>query len=167
MFQFEQYFDEHDEAVFHFIYFLVGHKETAEDLTQETFLRALKTPNYRGDAQVKTWLITIARNTVYDFFRRKKLLKFVPFLAHNEKIDHTYTPENWLDKQSTAYVLYEALGNLKFEYREAIVLRKIEGFSIKETAHILQWSESKVKNNTERGLKALRILLGGEWDEFR
>lgn len=167
MFRFELHYDEHNEAVFHYIYFLVGNKETAEDLTQETFLKALKTSNFRGEAQVKTWLITIARNTVYDFYRRKKLLKFVPFISHHEEIDHTYTPEKWLEKQSTAYVLYEALGKLKFEYREAVVLRKIEGYSIKETAQILQWSESKVKNNTERGLKALRTMLGGEWDELR
>ena len=58
-------------------------------------------------------------------------------------------------------LLYEAISTLKLEYRLAIVLRKIEGLSIQETARTLDWSESKVKNATERGMKALEAILKG------
>ncbi|MEK4229069.1 RNA polymerase sigma factor [Solibacillus sp. FSL H8-0538] len=167
-FQFERNFILHNKAIFHYIYFLVGNKETAEDLTQETFLKAIQGgKSFRGDAEMKTWLTKIARNTVYDHFRRRKVIRFIPFLKSHEEIDHTYEPESWLLHKAEDYRLYAALGQLKFEFRDAIVLRKIEGYSIKETAKILEYSEAKVKNCTERGMKALRELLGGESDEFR
>ncbi|MEC1180566.1 RNA polymerase sigma factor [Metasolibacillus meyeri] len=77
MLRFDQYYDAHSKEIFQFIYFLVGQKETAEDLTQDTFVKALKNNKaFRGDAQVKTWLVTIARNTVYDYYRRKRLTSF-------------------------------------------------------------------------------------------
>ena len=57
--------------------------------------------------------------------------------------------------------MYQAIASLKLEHRLAIILRKIEGLSIKETAAILGWNEAKVKNNTERGMKALEILMKG------
>ncbi|MEC1180567.1 sigma factor-like helix-turn-helix DNA-binding protein [Metasolibacillus meyeri] len=62
--------------------------------------------------------------------------------------------------------LYAALGQLKLSYRECIVLQKIEGYSIKETAEILTCTEVQVRNHTERGMKALQKLLGGEIDEI-
>ncbi|MCH7321296.1 RNA polymerase sigma factor [Solibacillus sp. MA9] len=106
----------------------------------------------------------IARNIVYDHFRRKKVLKFIPFLQEHEQIDYTYAPEKWLESKDSQHQLYKALGQLPHQYREAIVLRKIEGFSIKESAEILGWNEAKVRNATERGIKKLQQLLGGDED---
>lgn len=161
----EQMYVNNSQSIYQFIYFLVGDDELAKDLTQETFLKAMQsTQQYRGQASEKTWLTKIARNCVYDHFRRKKILKFIPFVKEHEQIDYTYAPESWLQKKSDQYELYEALGNLPHNYREAIVLRKIEGFSIKEAAQILGWTEAKVKNATERGMKKLNTLLGGEED---
>lgn len=166
--QFEQVYREHSEVIFQYIYFLVGQKELAEDLTQETFLKAMQAQHsFREDAGRKTWLTKIARNTVYDHFRRGKIIKFIPFLPRHEQIDHTYEPEQWLLKHADDLELYKALGKLKYEFREVIVLRKIEGYSIKETAQILGCNETKVKNSTERGMHALRQVIGGSLDEFR
>ena len=67
-----------------------------------------------------------------------------------------------MTRDETNYELYKALGKISFDYRQAIVLRKIEGVLIKETADILGWNESKVKNATERGMKKLQQLLGGK-----
>ncbi|WP_052344259.1 RNA polymerase sigma factor [Bacillus ndiopicus] len=168
MLRFDEHYDTYSEEIFQFIYFLVGHKETAEDLTQDTFVKALHNgAAFRGDANMKTWLTTIARNTVYDFYRRKRLIQFIPFFARHEGMEATYIPEQWLLKQAADAELYAALGQLKLTYRECIVLRKIEGYSIKETAEILSCTEAKVRNNTERGMKALQKLLGGEHDEIR
>lgn len=158
-------YEEYSETVYQFIYFLVGDEELAKDLTQETFVKAWKSSaGFRRDASEKTWLMKIARNLVYDHFRRKKLLKFIPFLQEHDQIEVTYVPETWLEKKDEHYRLYEALGKLPHHYREAIVLRKIEGFSIKESADILGWKEAKVRNSTERGLKKLNELLGGDTD---
>lgn len=162
----EQLYIVHNKAVYQFIYFLVGEEQLAQDLTQETFLKAISAKvTFREQASEKTWLMKIARNAVIDQFRRKRIVKFIPFLKEHEEIDYTYAPEARLVKQSEQFALYKALGELPYAYREAIVLRKIEGFSIKETAHILGWTESKVKNATERGVKKLRDILGGEQDD--
>lgn len=163
--RFEQMFILHSEAIYQYIYFLVGNRELAEDLTQETFLKAIQHKGFRGDAKVKTWLTKIARNTVYDHFRRKRIIQFIPILKKHEQVEMSYKPEQWLLKKTEQFELYEALGQLKFQFREAIVLRSIEGYSIKETAQILGWNESKVKNATERGMKQLKQLLGGDEDE--
>ena len=158
-------YEEYSEAVYQFIYFLVGDEELAKDLTQETFVKAWKSSaSFRQDASEKTWLTKIARNLVYDHFRRKRVLKFIPFLQEHEQIEVTYVPEKWLEARDEHYRLYEALGKLPHHYREAIVLRKIEGFSIKERAIILGWNEAKVRNATERGIKKLNELLGGDTD---
>ncbi len=158
-------YEEYSEAVYQFIYFLVGDEELAKDLTQETFVKAWKSSaSFRQDASEKTWLTKIARNLVYDHFRRKRVLKFIPFLQEHEQIEVTYVPEKWLEAKDEQYRLYEALGKLPHHYREAIVLRKIEGFSIKESAIILGWNEAKVRNATERGIKKLNELLGGDTD---
>ncbi|MCT6922676.1 RNA polymerase sigma factor [Metasolibacillus sp.] len=168
MLRFDEYYDAYSKELFQFIYFLVGHKETAEDLTQDTFIKALKnSTTFRGDAQMKTWLVTIARNTVYDYYRRKRLIKFIPFIARYDGIEETYIPEQWLLKQAADAELYTALGQLKLAYRECIVLRKIEGYSIKETADILNCTEAQVRNHRERGMRALQKLLGGEANETR
>ena len=161
----ERMYEAYSEAIYQFIYFLVGDEELAKDLTQETFVKALRSiAKFRGDANEKTWLTKIARNVVYDHFRRKKVLKFIPFLQEHEQIDFTYAPEQWLEAKNDQFQLYEALGKLPHHYREALVLRKIEGFSIKESATILGWNEAKVRNSTERGLKKLQQLLGGDDD---
>lgn len=158
-------YEEYSEAVYQFIYFLVGDEELAKDLTQETFVKAWKShASFRRDASERTWLTKIARNLVYDHFRRKRVLKFIPFLQEHEQIEVTYVPEKWLEAKDEHYRLYEGLGKLPHHYREAIVLRKIEGFSIKESAIILGWNEAKVRNATERGIKKLNELLGGDTD---
>ena len=57
----------------------VGDDELVKDLTQDTFIKAMQNlDQFQGLASEKTWLMKIARNSVYDYFRRKKILKFIP-----------------------------------------------------------------------------------------
>ncbi len=58
--------------------------------------------------------------------------------------------------------LYEALSNMKASYKQVIILRKIKGFSILETAHILEWSESKVKSTLFRAMQTLEEKMKRE-----
>ncbi|EON71724.1 RNA polymerase sigma factor [Lysinibacillus sphaericus] len=161
--QFQQDYKMHSDAIYKYIYYLVGNKEMAEDLTQETFYKAFQyLHTYRQESNVHTWLRKIARNLVYDHFRRKKILRFIPFV-HNECIrDETVLPEEFLIKGEDFSALFLALYKIKLEYREAIILRYLEELSVKDTAKLLGWSEAKVKNNTARGLQTLRKHLGEE-----
>lgn len=163
-FDFEQVYEQHSDRIYQYIYFLIGNTELAEDLTQETFIKAYQHQHtFRQESRALTWLMKIARNTPYDHLRRKRFISFLPFSKAHEVKETNDTPERWLEKNENARYLYAALFSLKFEYREAIVLRKIEGLSIKETAAILGWNEAKVKNCIERGMKSLKeTLMKGE-----
>lgn len=157
---FSRIYEEHSDAIFKYILYLVGNMETAEDLTQDTFYRAYKAQHrFRYEANERTWLRKIARNAVIDFERRKKILKWMPFIEKETYVETAKLPEELLIKGEQLAIVFHELCTLKLEYREAIVLRVIEGLSVKEAADILGWNETKVKNNTQRGLKELRKRL--------
>jgi len=165
MFDLEQDYARYHQQIYRFIYFLTFEEALAEDIMQETFIRAHNArQTFREQANTLTWLRTIARNLVYDDMKRKKILQFLTFKKQHESLKLALTPEQLLDAKEDTQLLYEAIANLKFEYRAAIVLRKIEELSIKETAEVLGWNEAKVRNNTERGLKQLQEWMRGELD---
>ena len=162
----ESLFEQHYKAVLQYTYFLVGKRELAEDLTQDTFVKALKsTKKIETVEGQRAWLYKIARNTVYDYVKRKKIVQFITLGKKEYRAAEYYEPEVWVETDEQNYELYKALGQLTLDYRQAILLRKIEGFSIKETAQILGWNESKVKNATERGMKKLAERMRGQFDE--
>ncbi|MFF3099501.1 RNA polymerase sigma factor [Viridibacillus arvi] len=155
---FQQVFQTHNDAIYQYIFYLIQHKELAEDLTQETFYRAYKQFNtFREEADVKTWIKRIARNLVYDHFRRKQIVKFIPFVHADDRVEKE-TPSDILERGEAVATLYETLKELKLPYRETIVLRKIDGLSVKEAADFLGCSEKQVTNNTARALKALQKI---------
>ena len=162
----ESLVEQHYKAVLQYTYFLVGKRELAEDLTQDTFVKALRSnKKIVPEEEQRAWLYTIARNTVYDHVKRKKIVQFITLGKKEYRAAEYYEPEVWVETDEQNYELYKALGQLTLDYRQAILLRKIEGFSIKETAQILGWNESKVKNATERGMKKLAERMGGQFDE--
>lgn len=78
-------------------------------------------------------------------------------------------PEEIVIQNEQVKQLYEALYRLKPSYQQVIVLRSIKGFSTKETADILQWSESKVKMQLSRGLSSIKAILeegGHDYETF-
>ncbi|MGE7623515.1 RNA polymerase sigma factor [Viridibacillus sp. NPDC096237] len=91
--KFGLYYELHSDAIYKYLFLLVGHKETAEDLTQETFFRGFKQySKFREQAGIQTWLRKIARNLVYDYYRRKRIIRFIPFVAQHELIDMSSIP---------------------------------------------------------------------------
>lgn len=152
-------FDAHYDAIYKYILYLTNDRQLAHDLLQETFYRYyLK--NY--DTNERFYLLKIARNLVYDHYRRKKLIGF--FTLKNEPAATAKLPEEVTIQNAENAALYNALQQIKTNYREVVILRYIEQYSVKETAEILNTTEAKVKNDTARGLKALRELLGGVRD---
>ena len=152
-----QVFDDHYDAVYKYIRYLTNDTDLAHDFLQETFYRFYQ-KNYTEHE--RTYLLKIARNLVYDHSRRKKIVSF--FQLKSEPVAENKLPEEVVVRNDEVEKLYTALQQIKWSYREVVVLRYIEEYSVKETAEILGCSEVKVKNNTARGLKALRDLLGGD-----
>ena len=159
---FERAYEEHFQVTYRFLLYMVGHNEVAEDLTQETFLRLLK-GQYRGEAQLGTYIRQIARHVVYDYFRRQALIKWLPF-KEDPRHATDYIPHEWLNQSEERRTLYIALQKLKKEHREVIIYRKIEELSIEETAQLLAWNQTKVANTLRSAMKALGKHVGGDND---
>lgn len=137
----------------------MGNKEIAEDLTHDTFVRAKNSlPSFRGDATYFTWMISISRNVVYDYLRRKSKIRFIPFnMEHSNYIYET--PEDILLQGEVVTEVFKAINKLKLNYKTIIILRKIQGLSVEESAAALGWSQSKVKSTTLRATEKLKQEL--------
>ena len=155
----KELYEEHYQAVFKYILYLTNSSELAHDLLQETFYRFFK-QNTLAIEQKRAFLLRIARNIVFDHYRKKRLIQFFS-LAKDNRVDVEPLPEEVLIKGEEVAALYRALQEIKLTYREVVILRYIEDYSVKEVASILGCSQVQVKNNTARGLQALRKLLGG------
>lgn len=152
----EEIYEHHAELVYRYIFLLVRNKEVAEDLTQETFIKVLQNLHqFHQLSNLKTWIIKIAKNTTYDYFRKVKWSSL--FTNTREIPDSKISPstEETIIKKTEIETLYQALKQLKRDYQEVLILRKINEFSTKETALILGWSENKVKTKLARALKKL------------
>ncbi|MBC5635365.1 RNA polymerase sigma factor [Ornithinibacillus hominis] len=160
--QIKELYESYHHEIFSFIFIMIGERQQAKDLMQDTFVKAfIHLQDFRGDASAKTWLYRIARNVAIDFLRRKKPISY--YLDYYSPIRSKQpTPEEILQLNENKQQLYQALSQLRKGYRDVIILRKIQELSIKETAAILAWKESKVKTMLHRGLEALRGELEKE-----
>jgi RNA polymerase sigma-70 factor, ECF subfamily len=155
-------YDLYSNDVYRFAWSHLGDASEAHDVVQEVFLRAYRSLNhYRHDASAKTWLMTIARNYIFDFLRKKK--------TERKHLAEADIPDA-VDTQLPVELLMEveaALGQLSDEYREVVVLRHIENLSVQHTAKILGWSEKKVHNTTHRAIMKLREIFGSNSEEVK
>ena len=153
----EKWFDDYFGSVYSYILLQVKDPHTAEDLTQETFLKVVRNEHqFKGQSSVKTWIFRIAYTTTMSYFRKKNPLTY--FIDLNLLKDDT-SPEKIALLNSQQKQFYEALRELKSSYQQVIILRRIEGFSTKETSSILNWSEGKVKMSLSRALAAFKKEL--------
>lgn len=156
---FEQLYKEYSDKVFSYIFLLVNNTEVAEDLTQDTFIKAYRNMDqFNGESHVFTWIFRISRNVTIDYLRKKRLLKFFSIEKYQFESD-LQTPLEIVMKGERMTLLYEAIRNLKLSYQEVLILRKIKELSIKETAEILNWNENRVKITTSRAIAALKKEL--------
>lgn len=165
--QIEKWFIHYEKDVTNFLVYYTGTTDV-EDLVQETFLRALQAfSRFKNEASPKTWLISIARNTAIDLYRKKSVWQKLKERLNRESPDQKelQTEEKILKKQEYAR-LYEAINELKPNYRDVILLKGIAELSSQETGDILGWSENKVNVTFFRAMKKLNEQLKeGEYFE--
>ncbi|MBV7507291.1 RNA polymerase sigma factor [Bacillus sp. sid0103] len=165
--QIEKWFIQYEHDVTNYLVYYTGSFDV-EDLVQETFLRALRAlGHFKNESSPKTWLISIARNTAIDFYRKKSVWNRLKQILDYEspKIHEQDTGEKVVRKMEYAY-LYEAINELKHNYRDVILLRGIAELSSKEVGQVLGWTENKVNVTFFRAVKKLNaILKEGEYFE--
>ena len=162
--------------IFALLYRLTEDPEEARDLAQETFLQAFRNiANFRGDADLRTWLYRIAVNQArnrWRWWRRRRRDATVSLDAgangHDEsplaarlRDPHGCDPEQATLARERERVLTAALHTLARPYREVVVLRDIEGLSYEEVAAALDINVGTVKSRLSRGRTQLREKLEG------
>jgi RNA polymerase sigma-70 factor (ECF subfamily) len=161
--------------VYALLFRLTENPEEAGDLTQETFLSALKAiGKFRGDADLKTWLFRIAVNESRNRFRwwkrrnRHNTISLdAPTAAGSEQSLHetlsgsSANPEENALRQEREAALKKALRSLPDIFREAIILCDIEGLSYEEISVALEINIGTVKSRIARGRDELRRKLEG------
>ncbi len=169
---FEQLVRRHRGPVFNFILRVVGDREQAEDLVQETFFRLAKNAEaYRERSKLTTWLYTIARNLSIDALRRGRHRKTTSIDAPigGDEGEGAALSENLpgstpgTDRAASASrlapKLIEALNALPEEQREVFVLREYAGVPFKEISQITETPVNTVKSRMRYALEGLRRWL--------
>ncbi len=129
-------------------------RELAEDLTQETFLRALRAlPSWRGDAAIGSWLIAIAHNLYRDDLRLNRRRAAVPL--EEIPVSDAGGGAERMELSLEAKEALEALRSLPPDRREIVVLRYYYGYTSKEIAGLLRIPEGTVRSRLHYALQAI------------
>ena len=153
---FGQLIDRHASVIVNLGYRMVGNHAEAEDLAQETFLAAYKAlSTFRANSKFSTWLYRIASNKCKDWLRVKRPGQGRHDLDADEHLDlhiaEERTPEALLSQQQVAQELEQAIQRLPPLYREAFVLKHIEGLSYEEMEEILGVNSDTLKMRVYKG----------------
>jgi len=159
----------HQRTVYATVFSLLAHKEDAEDVAQDTFVKALaRLHQFRQESSFGTWLVQIAINEARMRNRKQWRVPMIS-LTHNKHDKDARVPkdfEDWREIPSTVRervevreALVKALGSLAQQYREAFVLRDIHELSISETSAALGISHGAVKTRLRRARLKLRDML--------
>jgi RNA polymerase sigma-70 factor (ECF subfamily) len=161
---FGQLYDHYVSGVFRFIYYRVGSRQLAEDLTSETFvrgLRAIQRFTWQGK-DFGAWLTTIARNLIADHFKSSRSrLEIVSDDVPEGRVTASSPEEDVLALISNE-MLFDAVNSLPPEQRDCILMRFIQGMSIAETAAALKRSEGAIKQLQLRAVRSLAKRVPGD-----
>mgnify|MGYP002407454161 CR=1 FL=1 len=168
---FEQLVRRHRTPVFNFLLRLCGHRQRAEDLLQETWLKVIRgASGYEPRAKFTTWLYTIARNQCMDALRKESYRKAESLEASAgngaderplvERFASVHAaPDRNAHNAALRPQIEEALDRLPAEQREVFVLREYHGVPFREIAEVTGVSENTVKSRMRYALEGLRKTL--------
>ena len=157
---FEQLFQDHYKSIYVYLCRLVGDHKQAEDLTQDTFIKAYRAlERLPAEANVRAWLYRIATNTGLDCLRRRRLISWLPLF---ERDTHPATQVSFAETTLESVAVQQALEQLPARYRVPLVLYACQSLSTQEIADILQCSRGAVKTRLFRARERFRRLYALE-----
>ena len=162
----------YERPVFALLFRMVRDRELAEDLSQETFIKALNAiESYRPEFKFSSWIFKIANNAAIDHLRRRELdtlsLDGSPHAETPEAMQATAlqigarqeSPLDTVEAKELGSEIEAAIGRLRPEYRSCILLRHVEGRAYEEIAEILDLPLGTVKTYIHRARNELRVAL--------
>jgi RNA polymerase sigma-70 factor, ECF subfamily len=163
----------YERPVFSLVFRMVRDRETAEDLSQETFIKVLNNlDRYSPEFKFSSWLFKIANNLTIDHLRRRRVdtisIEGAPDAVTSESaratsiavVSGNESPLEELESRELGTAIERAIGKLRPEYRACIMLRHVEDKSYEEIAEIVKLPLGTVKTYIHRARQELRTTLG-------
>ena len=163
----------YERPVFSLVFRMVRDRETAEDLSQETFIKVLNNlDRYSPEFKFSSWLFKIANNLTIDHLRRRRIdtisIEGAPDAVTAESaratsiavVSGNESPLEELESRELGTAIERAIGKLRLEYRACIMLRHVEDKSYEEIAEIVKLPLGTVKTYIHRARHELRTALG-------
>ena len=147
--------------VWNYAFFLTRRRDLAEDIAQDTFIKAYQNIySFRGDRSMKTWLLTITRNTARDYFKSAWFRK-VQFLSRDfdQGIMRPSAENEWFGTQQQLEV-WNAVLELPRKLRETLLLYAHHQLTLKEISELMQLSEGTVKSRLFRARAIMNRTFG-------
>ena len=161
--EFEQVYKLYFKDVYTFLYGLSQNKAVAEDITQDTFLKAINNIHtFDGRKDIKAWLFTIAKNTYYTEYNRQKI--FSPYNLEDNVDDKTNVLDNLILKEQSILIL-KILHNMIEPYKEVFMLRFFGGLSYNNIGLIFTKTESWARVTYYRAKKQILEQMEGNNSE--
>lgn len=167
--EFARLVEQYDAYIYRLALRILGNPQDAEDVLQETFIKALKhLPSFDGRSSLSTWLYRIATNEALMLLRKEKggMISLDEPHPNDEEehepiqiVDWCCLPEEMLMNAETKKMLDQAIAQLSPALRVVVVLRDLHGLSTRETSEILKISEEAVKTRLSRARLQLRQWL--------
>jgi len=155
-----------------FVFRFLGDYEACNDVVQETMIKVYRyKDSYSSVAKFSTWVYTIAGNLARTEYRRQRRRNIFSINDYGEEHktydlpDESYRPDVITDSGIKDEIIQKALLKVKETYREAVILRDIQGMSYEEISEILGVNEGTVKSRINRGRAKLQELLKGIYKE--
>jgi RNA polymerase sigma-70 factor, ECF subfamily len=170
---FRELLSRYERPVFSLVYRMVRDRTLAEDLAQEAFIRAFNAiGTYKPKFKFSSWIFKIANNHAIDHLRKRRLdtvsIDGSPHARSPEEEAQTRlvvesreeAPDRYVESRELGGQIEEAIGRLRPEYRTAVLLRHVEGYTYEEIADIMELPLGTVKTYLHRARGELRSLLG-------
>jgi len=167
---FRQLVDTYQQMVLNTCFSIVHNHDDAADLAQDVFLEVYRTSaNFRGDAQLSTWLYRIATNRSLNLIRNNKRKRFFKTIEETftggRNVNHEITgnrsdqPDHLITSQQQKDMLHQALDRLPEKQRVAFTLNKYEDLSYQQIADVMEISLASVETLIHRAKKKLQTIL--------
>jgi len=169
---FRELLNRYERPVFSLVYRMVRDRTLAEDLAQEAFIRAFNAiDSYKPRFKFSSWIFKIANNHTIDYLRKRKLdtvsIDGSPHARTSEEEaqtrlvveSHEEAPDRYVEARELGSQIEEAIGMLRPEYRTAVLLRHVEGYTYEEISEIMELPLGTVKTYLHRARGELKGML--------
>ncbi len=166
MTDFEKVYKEYFNDVYLYIKRLSGDEHVAEEVTSETFFKALKSiDNFRGECEIRVWLCQIAKNSYYTYVKKNSKVQDVDETELINLPDNKNSVENEVQSKLQAFAIQKILHEIDEPYREVFMWRVYADLSFKEIAGIFNKNENWACVTYHRARKLIKERLESEKNE--